>query len=1228
MRKHSSVAERHYRVTIVSLDGHLAGAAERAFAGLRKDLPNLTATLHCAGEWKSDPQRLEDCRADIAQADIVIACMLFLDEHIQQIAPALKARRDQCDAMVCFMSDGEIMKLTRIGQFKMDGSTSGPMALLKRLRGSKKAQKSNGAKQVAMLQRLPRILRFIPGTAQDVRAYFLTMQYWLAGSEQNIANMVRYLTLRYADVAGKPARCESGVPLPVDYPQVGIYHPCIKQGVSESLDDLPAEKGVRGTVGLLVMRAYVLAGNCRHYDQVIRAMEAQGLRVIPVFASGLDARPAIEQYFVHENEAVVDAVVSLTGFSLVGGPAYNDSAAAEDMLARLDVPYLAAHCSEFQSLEEWEDSSRGLLPVETTLMVAIPELDGAIAPTLFAGRSNTNDDAGRDMLPHTERIDTLVARTCKLIDLRRTSRADRTLGVLLFNFPPNAGATGSAAFLAVFESLYNTLHTLADAGYTVELPESVDALREAILTGNAADYGTDANVLAHIPVDDYVRRERWLADIEACWGPAPGKHLSNGDGLFVLGKQFGNVHVVVQPSFGYEGDPMRLLFEQGHAPTHAFSAFYRYLREDLAVDAMLNFGTHGALEFMPGKQVGMSDACWPERLLGDVPNFYLYAANNPSEGVLAKRRSAATLISYLTPAITEAGLHRELSDLQEAIDRWREQPPEAQSERDALASTIQAQAIDLELTAPEPVWDGDADLHIMTLMARLNEFRETLIPHGMHVVGEPLTRDVRRDLLKAMEGGDTLPAKALDALVDGGAVEEVCRDSQLNQDAVTRLGQAATLLSEEHRYETDAIVQALDGRYIRPVVGGDLIKSPDILPTGRNIHGFDPFRIPSSFAVSDGARQAQLLLDKHLETSGTLPESVAFVLWGTDNLKSQGGPIGQVLALLGAQPRYDSYGRLCGAELIPLETLGRPRIDVVMTLSGIFRDLLPHQIAMLAEAAFLAASVDEPAEQNFVRKHALAYMQSCDCDLETAAMRVFSNAEGAYGGNVNHLVENSHWQDEDELANTYMRRKCFGYTRDGLPQRQPELLSRSLQDVDLAYQNIESVELGVTSIDNYFDTLGGITKAAQQVSGKQIEVYIGDQTDGREQVRTLADQVALEAHSRMLNPTWYEGMLRHGFEGVRQIENHVTNTMGLSATTGKVAPWVYEKLTQLYILDPEMRDRMAELNPTASARVVGRLLEAQERNYWSPDEETLEQIRDVGDELDDRLEGIKEVVAA
>ncbi len=1189
MPKRISLAEpRPLRVVLVTMDSHLARVVQDAEAALRRDMPGLTLAMHAADRWASDEAALEACIADIGRADLVIATMMFLEDHIRAVLPALTARRDGCAAMLCCLSAGEVMRLTRLGRFDMSAEARGIAGLLKRLRGKRKeGAHSSGRDQMRMLREIPRLLRFIPGTAQDVRAYFLALQYWLAGTADNIANLVRMLANRYvADTAGRLK-----VAAPVQYPDVGLYHPRAKGRIAERIEALPAA-GATGTVGLLVMRSYVLAENVAHYDGVIAALEAKGLRVVPAFASGLDARPAVERFFLRDGRPSVDAVVSLTGFSLVGGPAYNDARAAEELLARLDVPYIAAHALEFQTLQQWDTDTRGLTPVEATMMVAIPELDGATSPLTFGGRG-----ADGQMAAHGERVARLAGRVARLVALRRSRRAERRVAIVLFNFPPNAGATGTAAYLSVFESLHRTLRGMAEAGYAVDVPDSVDALRAAVLEGNAARHGTAANVAARIPADDIVRREPHLAEIERQWGPAPGRHDSDGGGLMVLGARFGNVFVGIQPAFGWEGDPMRLLFEHGFAPTHAFSNFYRWIREDFGAHAVLHFGTHGALEFMPGKQAGLSGACWPDRLIGDLPNIYLYASNNPSEGSLAKRRAGATLVSYLTPPVAQAGLYRGLMELKASRDRWRAMDPGADPmARVALAGLIQAQAAAVDLATAEPPWGEEAEAAIERLGDTLLELEYALIPHGLHVVGAPPDATQRAETLDA--AGITDPQRR--AVLD-------------------------RLMAEDH--EIPGLLHALDGGYVRPAPGGDLLRNTDVLPTGRNLHGFDPFRIPSAFAVEDGARQAERLLARHREDGGALPETIAVVLWGTDNLKTEGGPIAQALWLMGAEPRHDSYGRLSGARLVPLERLGRPRIDVMVTLSGIFRDLLPLQTKLLAEAAFLAASADEPAAMNFVRKHALAFQAQHGGTIEEASLRVFGNAEGAYGANVNMILENGSWSDEAELGEAWRRRKGFAYGLNGRPARHDAVLTHMLGTVEATYQNLDSVELGITTIDHYFDTLGGISRAVQSVRGQAASAYVGDQTRGEGKVRTVAEQVALETRTRALNPKWFEALLAHGHEGVRHIEAQVTNTMGWSATTGAVAPWVYQHLAQTYMCDEEMRRRLAALNPTASARIANRLIEAHERRYWQPDASMMETLRRACDEIEDRLEGIAEGAA-
>jgi magnesium chelatase subunit H len=1250
---------------LVTLDAHLAGAVAEAQGLLVRELPSLELCVHVAADWPSNPDALARCHADIARGHIIAVTQCFQDEQVTALRDALLARRAQCDAMMVAVSAAELVRCTKLGRFDMGGAAEktpkpwSPLGILKKLRGSRSDGGSSGERQMTALKAMPALLKFIPGPAQDVRAYLLSMQYWLAGTSDNIANLIRLHVQRYASGPRRILREQVSAAPPLTYPEVGLWHPDVRAslGVTESLRDVPSA-GTLGTVGVLVGRSYVLAQNVRHYRAMIHALERRGLRVIPAFASALDARPAITQYFTNaDGRSRVDAVVSLTGFSLVGGPAYNNANAAQEALTALDVPYLCLQTLEFQTTDEWQADPRGLNPLQATLQVAIPELDGAIGPAVFAGKSGrASGVTDAESLPIDERVATIADRVASLVRLRRTPVQDRKVAVVLFNFPPNAGNTGSAAYLDCFASLYNTMRAMRQAGYRVELPASVDALRTAVTEGNREQFGAPAAVHTRIATDDHVSRERWLPQIEAAWGAAPGRQFADGLGIQVLGAEFGNVFVGVQPSFGWEGDPMRLLFEGNFAPTHAFSAFYRWLREDWGAHAALHFGTHGALEFMPGKQAGLTDACWPDRLIGDLPSVYLYASNNSSEGTLAKRRGGATtLVSYLTPSVATSGVYKGLADLKATIERWRTMDVRVNdAERASLAAMIQEQASALELASPTPVWTAaDVDA-IERVRQKLLEVEQALIPVGLHVVGQVPGEAERTAMLVAIGGvgrpeagvapfDETLQSAAraalsreqLDAaanaivrvLVSTGSISDALREAERHSVAPLALEPTLSeLLRIDGLLATDGevpgILRALDGRYVTAAPAADVVRNTAVLPTGRNLYGFDPYKVPSPYALREGALRAEQLIARHVADGHAFPETVAFVLWGTDNMKSEGTQLAQVLALMGVVPRFDGVGRLCGARLLPLSQLGRPRVDVVASLSGIFRDLLPLQVKLLAEAALLCAGADEPDEQNFVRKHARAAMQELGVDLPTAALRVFGNAEGAYGSNVNLLLETGRWEDENQLADLFVQRKGFAYGADGKCQAGQQLMQRALSTASLSFQNVDSVELGATDIDQYVEALGGVNRVIEQQQQRKVACYMGDHTGRDGRIRTLEEQVVLETRTRMLNPKWYEGQLAHGYEGVRNIAGHIATTVGWSATTGTIPGWVYGDMAQTFVLDAEMRARLAALNPNAAAGMATKLLEANDRGYWSPDAATLDALRDASAELEDRLEGV------
>jgi magnesium chelatase subunit H len=426
--------------------------------------------------------------------------------------------------------------------------------------------------------------------------------------------------------------------------------------------------------------------------------------------------------------------------------------------------------------------------------------------------------------------------------------------------------------------------------------------------------------------------------------------------------------------------------------------------------------------------------------------------------------------------------------------------------------------------------------------------------------------------------------------------------------------------------ELGALLRGLEGEYIMPGPGGDPIRNPNVLPTGKNIHALDPQAIPTAAAVKSAELVVDQLLDRHrAENGGELPETIASVLWGTDNIKTYGESLAQILCLIGAKPVPDSLGRVNKVNLIPLEELGRPRIDVVVTCSGVFRDLFINQMSLLDQAVKMAAEADEPEEWNFVRKHARQQAEENGINLRQAATRIFSNASGSYASNVNLAVENSSWEDESELREMFLKRKSFAFDSDnpGIMKENRNIFESSLKTADVTYQNLDSSEISLSDVSHYFDSDPTKVVSDLRQDGKKPASYIADTTTANAQVRSLSETVRLDARTKMLNPKWYEGMLSHGYEGVRELSKRLVNTMGWSATAGAVDNWVYEDANDTFIKDKEMQERLMNLNPNSFRKMVTTLLEANGRGYWETSEENLERLRELYQEAEDRIEGIE-----
>jgi magnesium chelatase subunit H len=1251
----------------LTMDGNHAAALRTATQLLhQRHGINLDYTLYTVNDLHSD-ESWARLASNAQKADFIFGSMLFGEELVRPLQGILA----EITTPTCIItSNPALIRCTRIGELSLakkeeDDNPSMLKRWMKKFRP--KHGRSEGKRQLAMMRNLGKIMKFIPGKAKDLHTYISVHDYWMQSSPENIYRMLALIVERYI-----PQILDS-LPImePIHYPELGIYHP----DADAPFDSVKAYHAWRrtqglpvgqdGAVGILSLRSVILSGNTDHLDALIRQLDTQGIEARTSYAAGLDFRPAMDTFYTAANgKADVDLLLNGAGFSLVGGMAESRPQEAREALETLNIGYLSLIPLSFQRVESWRTDDTGLNPMQLAMNIAIPELDGCTDPLVYGGPTTT----GERFAPLLDQIDFTVQRVIRRVRLNRRSNTQKRIAVILFNFPPTLGNIGTAAYLDVFTSVYHLLQDMHAKGYDVEVPASPDALRSAVVEGNAHIYGTDGNVATTLSLDEYRTLFPSYERIIPMWGEAPGELLTNGREFYILGLQLGNVFIGIQPSFGYERDPMRMLMTKDASPHHGFAAFYTWLEHVFDADAVLHFGTHGAMEFMPGKQAGMSAADWPLELIGSIPNFYYYSVNNPSEATIAKRRGLSTLVSYMVPPLQQAGLYKGLRLLKDTIDNYHDRPSSE------LLQDIQTQAARLDI-APEnaPTPQTNPEGYIAALNNELIQVEHRMIPLGLHVLGQPPENAQLIDILALvaaftrvpLHNGDTLTplphwiAQGLgwdyDTIRHTTATDPVSQkcweflndttreaigyfmntpdydavDTYLHQTANVPLGKLtplwlylsgllAKMLDEQ---ETHGLLSALDGGYIAPSPGNDVVRNAAVVPTGRNIHGLDPFRVPTPAAQDAAAQLVHEMLESLSAASG-LPETIAMILWGTDNLKSDGEGVAQVLSLIGARVVQDEMGNVADVELIPLAEHRRQRIDVVITVSGIFRDLLHHQMHLLDKAVHLAAEADEPLEMNFIRKHTLAHAADLNVSINEAATRVFSNAPGDYGANVNYLVESSQWEDDGELGETFVASKSYAFGQRGEWHNARAIMEKSLATVGATFQNIDSFEIGISDVDHYYEYLGGVTKSVEKATGERPPVLLADALSLNGRLSSLAEMVRLESRAKMLNPKWYEAMLEHGYEGVSEIETRVSNTYGWSATADAVEGWVYTDVAETFLLDDEMRARLTAANPHATAGITRRLLEAESRGYWDTDDAMIDSLREIYANLEDRMEGV------
>ncbi|MBD1858972.1 MULTISPECIES: magnesium chelatase subunit H [Leptolyngbya] len=1214
-------------VLIAGFESFNAGLYRQAADLAQSQCSQLDIRVFSDRDLTSNPTEIE---AALQQADVFFASLLFDYDQVLW----LRERVQTIPIRLVFESALELMSLTQLGKFAIGDKPKGMPKPVKFIldKFSNGREEDKLAGYISFLKTGPKLLKFVPvQKVQDLRNWLIIYGYWNAGGTENVAALFctiaqKYLGLTVGEIAD-----------PIETLNIGLLHPKYN-GYFESPKQYLEWYRQRfnsnhPTVGILLYRKHVIT-NQQYIPKLIKAFEKANLIPVPIFINGVEGHVAVRDLMTTDYEqqqrdrginatlslsdqaVKVDAIVSTIGFPLVGGPAGSMEAGrqievAKRILSAKNVPYIVAAPLLIQDIHSW--TRQGISGLQSVVLYVLPELDGAIDTIALGGL------VGETIYLIPERVDRLTGRLNQWIKLRQTPAKQRKIAILLYGFPPGYGAVGTAALLNVPRSLIKLLQAMKEQGYEIaDLPEDGETLIQAV---KRSDEG-DAIAISTQTL------EKWLgylltSRVEKQWKSLSSSGIKTlGDDLVWGGVQLGNVWIGVQPPLGISGDPMRLMFERDLTPHPQYAAFYKWLQNDFGADAIVHFGMHGTVEWLPGSPLGNTGYSWSDILLGNLPNLYVYAANNPSESILAKRRGYGTLISHNVPPYGRAGLYKELVNIRDLIAEYREDP----EKNYALKSAIVQKIIDIGIDADCPfaeakqlgiafnleninLFSNDAfNRYLITLYEYLQVLENRLFSSGLHTLGEMPSPEMLESYLKAYFD-DRIPESSIAQIAQG-------EDLAQWQEAVD----IRNLLLQTTDELTN-LLRGLNGEYIPPAPGGDLLRDGlGALPTGRNIHALDPYRMPSPAAYERGREIARKIIDQHLKEHQTYPETVAVMLWGLDAIKTKGESIGILLELVGAEPVKEGTGRIVRYELKPISEVGHPRIDVLANLSGIFRDSFVNIIELLDDLFQRAAALDEPADQNFIRKHAIA-LQTQGIDNPTA--RLFSNPAGDYGSLVNDQVVASNWESGEELGKTWQSRNVFSYGRKDKGEVRSQVLETLLKTTDRIVQEIDSVEYGLTDIQEYYANTGGLKRAAEQQKGTKVQASFVESFSKDTTPRNLEDLLRMEYRTKLLNPKWAEAMAAQGSGGAYEISQRMTALIGWSGTVDFKESWVYDQAADTYALDVEMAKRLQEANPEAFRNIVARMLEANGRGFWNPDDEKLSKLRALYEQSDSKLEGVE-----
>ncbi|CAD6493200.1 MAG: CobN/Magnesium Chelatase [Candidatus Argoarchaeum ethanivorans] len=1110
--------------------------------------------------------------------------------------------------------------------------------------------------------------------------------YHLYGGEENIVNMLRYIG---KDVLGLDYEFDP----PAETMWQGIYHPRAEQAfesVKEYLEWYKPEK--RHAIGMLFHRTYWTNGDLEVIDAMIRELEAE-FDVIPAFCYGMgdsetgakSGGEIVEDFFM--DPVKIDALVNLQSIFYTG-----DSEESVSALKKLNIPVFHPLTIYRDTEEAWMKGSQGMSSSEVAWSVAMPEFEGAIEP-LIVGVPRTEEEHGTEFERHAsidERLKKIVRRIKKWIDLEDTPKPKRRVAFILHNSPCTSveATVGAGAHLDTLESVARILRAMKEAGYAVDVPENGKSLIGNIMDHKAIsefrwttidEIVSKGGALAMVTKEEYIE---WFDTLKAdvrkrvcdAWGNPPGEAKDGVpaamiyDGkIVVTGVRYGNAVVCVQPKRGCagsrcDGTVCKILHDPEVPPPHQYMATYRWIEKSFGADVIIHVGTHGNIEFLPGKSVALSERCYPDIAIGDMPHLYIYNSDNPPEGTIAKRRSYATLIDHMQTVMTESGLYGDLKELEDQIAEYNK----TKISDKARAHAIEHIIIDLltntnlteELKLDKLLKAGAPFDKIVDKAHRaITKLYNTQIPDGMHIFGENPKGDQKiefvnsimrydsemRKLVLDLMGIGTEPADLksgvlaeIDALgkeILNGFLSDkdpvsICKKvledrlKRLNESRIFSVRDKAAEIAWriDSSDEIGSLLHGFDAGYIEPGPSGLITRGkPEVMPTGRNFYSLDPFKVPTKAAWLIGQRLADGVIGKYVDENGKLPENIAMYWMAGDIMWADGEQLAQIMHLIGVEPIWKG-GKVKEYRILPLEELGRPRIDVTIRVSGITRDCFYNCIELVDDALREVAELDEPLEMNYIKKH-VAEASSDGGNGDRGCARIFASKPGTYGNGVNLAVYASAWKEDKDISDVYIYWNGYEYGKGVFGEESHAKLISQLKSVDLTFNKTVTDEYDLLGCCYYFGTHGGLTTAAREISGRDVPAYYGDTRD-RDQIgiRTLADEVRRVVRTKLLNPKWIEGMKRHGYKGAGDISSKIGRVYGWEATTQEVDDWIFDDITKTFILNDEMRKFFEENNPYALEEIGRRLLEAYERGLWDADSDVIDGLKNAYLEMEGWIE--------